>query len=1319
MHHSQSPLGDGYYIQALEAMGAVSQDFPAMHENGRGARYCENQQPIRRVARGMRETRSASLLDAGGGVIGRGGGGGGDVEGDRDVTTGSAMPMSGSGSCLPHGGRGGDREDVDLRGHGCDSTEANRHSRSPRSARSSRSLRSGIIAVEDDSNQWLSEESWRHEDFFGSPRSASLLQAGNRRGTEGRGSDESADRFAAAYCSQGDVLGGTGTSPESSVDGCSRPRTVKGSGASEGVSRDWLKDCTQHGGASVGESLSMEADHDVGAGAVIDFVSTDSGAKVGADAGTEAETDPKAGADAIGDAKADAGVETGAGVEADSDAAPAGFAPMAAQLGTPDAAVDPPSGIAASLKTSSAEPSGGQGKARRGSGPDADPGDSPSRADEMASDGRRDPPRKPPNETANPELTPPKPPRDYEVRGWMALDIANGGFRDVDGKHAVVSFRSSSSSDGQGGKRGSVPMPSPSASAKKKKERGYESEQEERVLRSGRRQRREVQQKRKQKQKQQSLQLENDTAVEPSGQEGAGSEDIAFSPKGEQNGPFVGDGDFGLTLEGIGERSATDDDDNSSDDRTPRQEAGIDEDSEEDALSELELKTGSGLESESIGGFHVDEDEGLVDPADDDTDQSACEKEDSSSLEDGSVSSVSTIATAHVFTRMEEIDTELTPSENMPAPPGEDEGVTAAAEEKPAATPETKTPECQPLSEKTLQEPAGLSERVVMDGDEEEDGATTRAADSPSRVGVGPGSGSSVEDNCPAEAEAENRGGCEGTLVAENEGNEGCERSGDKDQGNSDGESCGRDVYPDTPTTDCFPSDMKESCVNAGMAKSVQGSKESVEGDYSCPTLGGSVDNTVDVAVGTEAVELSTAIETGGIITTRSSEDVRALSSEKDGEGEGEEEASAIPVSDQCEESSRSKAQDEASPKGDKDTCTPKESKVVSRRSTGEKDSNGGVVVTSPVDGRDSVLEGLDDPDDADTGGDVAVENPTFAIANASTSGERDVEVGKTCNSGNRRISELSRVSGDVKLVPEVDGEALAVGDPTVEATRVVMVAEERTPPAGNCDTEDVCDGPPSLSTGGSSYSGVGCDNEGSEIDDVGRGGEDKVADNAADNAITAKNDPSPPDTLEDSARDKEHGTANDTVKDAMNATVRYADSASSREVSGGAGATVDAPSPTIATACRASPALKDAKSGVDNSGETLMRDASRRLAVVEEVKEDKPATAAGERGGEEEGAIPAVSAAAILPSVSSGEEVPPPEEDEAAGDTVLLSDGCTRWNPFAGEETHRVAVWDSRRRVMIRGLSAPMRRNLRAFLLKASYEVSLWWLLPNSCIRW
>lgn len=1277
MHHSQSPLGDGYYIQALEAMGAVSQDISTIHDNGRGARYCENQQPIRRVSRGMRETRSASFLDAGGGgVIGRDGRGGG-VEGDSDVTTGSAVPMSGSVSCLPRG----DREDVDLRGRGCDSVETSRHSRSPRSSRSSRSLRSGIIAMEDDSNQWLSEESWRHEDFFGSSRSASLLQAGKRRGTVERGSDESVDRVAAAYCSQGDVLGSTSTEPESSVDDCSKSRTVKGSGASERVSRDWLKDDIQHGGAvSVGESLSMEASHDVGADATMDVVNTGSCGKVGADAGTEAETDPKAGAHAVGDVKSNAGVETGAGVEADSDAAPAGFAPTAAHLGTPDAAVDLPNGTAALLETSSAEPSGEHRKAYRGSGPDADPGNSPSRADEMASDGRGDPLRKPPNEAANPELTPLKPPRDYEVRGWMALDIANGGSRDIDGKRAVVSFRSSSSSDNQGGKRGSVPMPNPSTSAKKKKERGYESEQEERVLRSGRRQRREFQQNRKQKQKQQSLQLENITTVEPSEQEGAGADDIAFLPKDEQNDPFVRDGDFSVTLESVDGRSVTDDDGSSSGDRTPRQEAGLDEDSEEDVLSGLELKTGSRLESESIGGFHVDEEEGLVDPADDDTDQSACEKEDLS-LEDGSASSASTVATAHVFSRMEEIDAEFTSSENMPASPGEDN---AAAEEITAASPETKTPEHQPLSEKTLQEPASLSEHVVMDVDEEEDGVTTGAADSPTCVGGGTGSGSSVEDNCAAEAEAESRGECEETLETERERNRVCERAAEEDQGNSD-------VYPDTPTTDCFPTDVKAvSCVNDGMAKSVQGSKESVEDDCSSPTLGDSV----DVAVG-----LSMTIETGGI-TTRSFEDVGALSSEKD--GEGEEEASAIPISDKCEVravgSSRSRAQNEVCLKEDMNSCTAKGSEEVSRRSTAEKDSNGGAVVTCPVDDRDSVLEGLDNPDDADTGGDVAVDNP-----HAATSGERVVEVGKTDASGNRRIVERSRASGDEKLVPEAVGEAQPVGDPTVEATRMVMVAEERKPPAGNCDTEDVCDGLPSLSTGDSSYNGVSCDNEDSEIDGVDHDGEDK-------------NDPSPPDISEDSARDKEDSTVNDTVKDAMSATVRYADSTSSRDLSGGTGATVDAPSRTIATACRASPSLKDAKSAVDKSGEKLTRGAARRLAVVEEVKEDKPATAAGERGGEEREAIPVVSAAAISPPVSSGEEVPPPEENEAEGYTILLSDGCTRWDPFAGEETHRIAVWDSRRRVMIRGTSAPMRRSLRAFLLKGQYEVSL---CPNSCIRW
>ena len=53
----------------------------------------------------------------------------------------------------------------------------------------------------------------------------------------------------------------------------------------------------------------------------------------------------------------------------------------------------------------------------------------------------------------------------------------------------------------------------------------------------------------------------------------------------------------------------------------------------------------------------------------------------------------------------------------------------------------------------------------------------------------------------------------------------------------------------------------------------------------------------------------------------------------------------------------------------------------------------------------------------------------------------------------------------------------------------------------------------------------------------------------------------------------------------------------------------------------------------------------------------------------------------------------------------VSLGEGQT-WDPYAGEETHRVAVWDRESGSMIGGLSAPMRRDLRNFLEDGRYEV-------------
>ncbi|CAN0391656.1 unnamed protein product, partial [Ectocarpus fasciculatus] len=58
-----------------------------------------------------------------------------------------------------------------------------------------------------------------------------------------------------------------------------------------------------------------------------------------------------------------------------------------------------------------------------------------------------------------------------------------------------------------------------------------------------------------------------------------------------------------------------------------------------------------------------------------------------------------------------------------------------------------------------------------------------------------------------------------------------------------------------------------------------------------------------------------------------------------------------------------------------------------------------------------------------------------------------------------------------------------------------------------------------------------------------------------------------------------------------------------------------------------------------------------------------------------------------------------------AAPMVVLLEDGKT-WDPFAGEETHRVAVWEPKSQRMIGGVSAPMRRELRAFLAEGKYEI-------------
>ncbi|CAN0546806.1 unnamed protein product, partial [Ectocarpus sp. 12 AP-2014] len=67
------------------------------------------------------------------------------------------------------------------------------------------------------------------------------------------------------------------------------------------------------------------------------------------------------------------------------------------------------------------------------------------------------------------------------------------------------------------------------------------------------------------------------------------------------------------------------------------------------------------------------------------------------------------------------------------------------------------------------------------------------------------------------------------------------------------------------------------------------------------------------------------------------------------------------------------------------------------------------------------------------------------------------------------------------------------------------------------------------------------------------------------------------------------------------------------------------------------------------------------------------------------------------------------PNEGSGSGKAapmVVLLEGGKTWDPYAGEETHRVAVWEPKSRSMIGGVSAPMRRELRAFLAEGKYEI-------------
>ncbi|CAM9617870.1 unnamed protein product, partial [Ectocarpus sp. 13 AM-2016] len=69
----------------------------------------------------------------------------------------------------------------------------------------------------------------------------------------------------------------------------------------------------------------------------------------------------------------------------------------------------------------------------------------------------------------------------------------------------------------------------------------------------------------------------------------------------------------------------------------------------------------------------------------------------------------------------------------------------------------------------------------------------------------------------------------------------------------------------------------------------------------------------------------------------------------------------------------------------------------------------------------------------------------------------------------------------------------------------------------------------------------------------------------------------------------------------------------------------------------------------------------------------------------------------------------PQPNEGSGSGKAapmVVLLEGGKTWDPYAGEETHRVAVWEPKSRSMIGGVSAPMRPELRAFLAEGKYEI-------------
>ncbi|CAN0290132.1 unnamed protein product, partial [Ascophyllum nodosum] len=187
VHHAPPPSGGGCYLRESDAIGMASQQVPSTLEcrPGRGG-FGAPPQPVRRIARGLR-SRGGGDGDRGNGADGGESDWSGNENANQEVAedagngTRAALAWASvkASTRRPHEGNG------DGHGGGGRLGQHGRHVVETDCYRNRE--RGSTTGAGDDAGQWLSEASWRHEDF-GSPGDLVFLQPVRRpRGIVGEG----------------------------------------------------------------------------------------------------------------------------------------------------------------------------------------------------------------------------------------------------------------------------------------------------------------------------------------------------------------------------------------------------------------------------------------------------------------------------------------------------------------------------------------------------------------------------------------------------------------------------------------------------------------------------------------------------------------------------------------------------------------------------------------------------------------------------------------------------------------------------------------------------------------------------------------------------------------------------------------------------------------------------------------------------------------------------------------------------------------------------------------------------------------------------